>query len=252
MATQTQEQKTQIIAAWEASEFFPRNPRLLQTEHNFRVLQGETTTIPVLTIQNLADAVARLTEQGKLEYGEYVEPQAPVFVLQNPDTLVPIETKEDLKAFIDANPRNMRRLLFPDGKTKSVAAEKEINRLLNLPSAPKDKSPGKKQREEADKWGIKTYGSDRTELDRKTPAQTRDDSVERRNKEAFAQAQAARTKDELIQNFIISSHSGKVDWANTHRNREILRAIKVTKADGSVDHVLTANAVGQKIRELTR
>jgi hypothetical protein len=252
MATQTQEQKTQVIAAWEASEHFPRNPRLLQSEHNFRVLQGETTTIPVLTVQNLADAVARLTSEGKLEYGPYVEPVAPAFVLQNPDTLFSIESKEDLKAFIDANPRNMRRLLFPDGKTKSVAAEKEINRLLNLPSAPKVKDPRATQREEADKWGIKTYGSDKNELDKPLPRDTYTNEVERRNKEAFAQAQAAREVENMIQNYLVTSYSGHTNWAATHRNREELRKIKVKNASGEIDNVKTANAVGVRIRELTR
>jgi hypothetical protein len=251
MASQTHEQKLQVIATWEASEHFPRNPLLLHTEHNFRVLQGETTTIPDLTVEKLVAAVARLTSEGKLEYGEYVEPVAPVFVLQNPDTLVSIETKAELKAFIDADPRNMRRLLFPDGKAKSVEAEKEINRLLNLPSMPKDKSAGKKQREEADKWGIKTYGSDKTELDKPLPRDTYTDEVERRNKAAFAQAQAARETENMIQNFSVNSYSGKTDWGKTHLIREELRAIKVKKADGSVNHVLTANAVGTRIRELT-
>jgi hypothetical protein len=250
--TQTGEEKEAVMAEWETN-YMPKD--LSKDNFNALLIADEIRTafLGYVSITNLNACVSRLSD--KLHRVVTAPPAPEPFVLRNPDTLAPITNREELMAFVGAAPNNMRHLMYDSRGKKSVEAEKEVNRLLNSASAStpnSEKAARKKQREEADRWGIRTYGSDKSELDRKTLAKTRDDSVERRNKEAFAQAQAARVVEDRIQNFLISSASGKVDWANTHRQREVLRAIKFEKPDGTPDHVRTANTVGQKIRELAR
>ncbi len=249
MATQTLEEAQAAIMQWANSEYFPKNPLLLKTPHNLKMLQLELTTIPVLTVANIAAAVARLTEQGKLEYADYVEPVAPAFILRNPDTHQPISTRDELNAFVDADSKNMRRLLYPNGK-KSAEAEVAVNALLaQRPMPNAAKAAARQQKEAADKWGIKRLGSDKTELDRKTPPKFYEDTVGNANRAAADQERARMSIERLIQNFTAVSPSGRVDHGKTTEVRQRLRAIKVMLPHGQPDYVAMENAVGQVIRK---
>jgi len=194
------------------------------------------------------EAVKRLTAQGKLEYGPYVPPPVVAYVLRNPDTGEAITTRDQLNEFINADSRNMRRLLYPGGK-KSVEAEQEINRLLTLRSTPNaEKEAARKQKEEADKWGIHRRGSDKTELDRPTKPKFYEDTVGNANRAAAEQERARLSIDRMIQNFSVSTPRG-VDHAKTFEVRQRLRAIKFTRPDGRPDYPRMENEIGQAIRK---
>ncbi len=246
---QTIEQKQNVIKAWMVSEYFPRNPLLLSTPHNAAVIDRELDTIPVLSVPVVAAAVDRLRQQGKLEYADYVEPVAPVFVLTNPDTKQFISTRDELNAFVNADSKNMRRLLYPNGK-KSVEAETEVNRLLTMKATPDAaKAAARQQKEAADKWGIKRRGSDDTELSKPTKPKFYEDTVGNANRAAAEQERARMSIDRLIQNFTVVSPSGRVDHGKTSEVRQQLRAIKFRLLDGQPDYVAMENAVGQAIRK---
>ncbi len=254
MATQTLESKQAVIAAWEASEYFPRNPLLLQTDHNIQVLLAESNTIPVLTIENLAAAIERLTQQGKLEYAAYVEPVAAPFVLRNPDTGAPITTRDELSAFVNLSPKNTRRLLYSDNGKKSVEAETEFNRLLSQPSTPNpEKAAQRAAKENADKWGIRRMGSDKTELDRKTPTRVVEETANDRNVTAANQNAARIALESVIDQQTVNSPSGRVNHTATHQLKEKLRAIRVVNTGTmSVDYVATLQAVTAEIKKQNR
>ncbi len=250
MARQTIEEAQAAIVKWMYGGHFPKNPPLLRTPHNVKVLETEFSSILHLTEEVVVAAVERLTAQGKLEYGPYVPPPVEVYVLHNPDNNQPITTRAELNAFINADSKNMRRLLYPNNK-KSVEAEAEVNRLLSAPSTPNaEKDARRKQKETADHWGIKRRGSDVTELDRPNPVKTYVDDAANANRAAYEQNRARLSVERMIQNLTIASPSGKVDHGRTSEVRQQLRAIEFKLSNGELDYTRIENEVGQRIRRI--
>lgn len=221
----------ELVSQWETSNKFPCPQNgmdlLLLTEHNIRALNSALAAAnpPIASVDDIAAVVTSLTKRGMLQYDRTtLEAQRKA------------KEAEAAQQAADAQAAEEARLA-EEARVKREAREKR-ERLKLLGIVPRDRN------------GMPI--SDRTELDRVTPKKPVEQASfikpEVWNQEE--QAKARMLLESMIRNYVVAAPSGRTDHANTSRDRETLRAIKVTTANGETDYVEMARLVGYKIREL--
>jgi hypothetical protein len=115
--------------------------------------------------------------------------------------------------------------------------ERIVEKIVEVERKPTEKEIRQKQRDDAERAGIRRYGSDRTEFDRPSKSQQQRLDAQREH-EALANNTAAKAEfDRIVSNHSVDGPGGRTNHSETARQKDALKAIFIADSNGKPNYV---------------
>jgi hypothetical protein len=185
--------------------------------------------------------MAALTAQQIMD--EWVNDVMPKNVLKT------VHNSEAIGAFLRKNFNGMVSFANLNATVQRLAANNElelapvqvveriVEKIVEVERKPTDKEIRQKQRDDAERAGIRRYGSDRTEFDRPSKSQQQRLDAQREH-EALANNTAAKAEfDRIVSNHSVDGPGGRTNHSETARQKDALKAIFIADSNGKPNYV---------------